>query len=120
MSIVDKQKEIKSRSLHQKTLDTDIKVSKEVLRFARETVAVVSPKLAQLKKRYNQSNKDGNFSDVSFCAKEINFYRNIVVEAQESIEGVREDLRCLYSARKENYELLVATDKEVTAMMAEA
>lgn len=120
MSIVEKQKEIKSRSLHQKTLDIEIKISKEVLRFGRETVAVVSPKLAELKKRYNQSNKEGNFADVSFCAKEINYYRSIVVDAQESIENVRENLRCLYKDRKENYELLVKADKEVTAMMAEA
>lgn len=120
MSIVDKQKEIKSRSSHQKALDSDIKLSRESLRFARETVSHLSPMLGELKKRYNQSNKDGNFSDVSFCAKEINFYRNIVVGAQESIEEGREFLKELYAARKENYDLLVAADKEVTAMMAEA
>lgn len=120
MSIVDKQKEVKSRSEHQKFLDTNIKATREALRFARETVNYISPKLGELKKRYNQSNKDCNFADVSFCAKEINFYRIGVVGAQEVIEEAREDLKGLYAARKENYDLLVAADKEVTAMMAEA
>lgn len=120
MSIVDKQKAIKNRSTYQKTLDADIKEARGVLRLARETVSFISPKLAVLKKRYNQSNKEGNFSDVSFCAKEINFYRAIVVGAQEGIEEVREDLRQMYAARKDNYDRLVELDKEVTAMMAEA
>lgn len=120
MSIVDKQKAIKNRSNYQKNIDASIREARGVLRLARETVNFVSPKLAALKKRYNQSNKEGNFSDVSFCAKEINFYRAIVVGAQEGIEEVRGELRQMYSDRKDNYDRLIELDKEVTAMMAEA
>jgi len=95
MSIVDKQKAIKNRSSYQKVLDNQIKDAQGALRFARETVNTLSVKLGSLKKRYNISNKEGIFADVSFCAKEINFYRNIVVGAQETIEETRMNKYCL-------------------------
>lgn len=120
MSIVEKQKEIKNRSAILKNLDRSIKEIRSNLRFSRETLANASTILATLKKRYNNSNKEGNFSDVSFCAKEINFYRSVVTSAQGAITDCREELRQEFRERKAVYERLVEADKELTAMMAEA